>query len=82
MISSRTTNFCIVKPTPPSKVWPAICGVRYSYTMTVHDVKNKKVKEHDASYTVDQSNNIVFTDEDDFKQVYDKIIKYYNYCST
>ena len=66
--------FCIVKPTSGSKVSPAICGVKYSYKMTVHDVKNKKEKTHDASYTVDQS-NIVFTDEKVFQEVYDKIMK-------
>lgn len=65
--------FCIVKPTSGSKFSPAICGVKYSYKMTVKDVKDKKIKEHDASYTVDQS-NIVFTDEKVFKEVYDKIV--------
>lgn len=64
--------FCIVKPTSGSTVSPAVCGVKYSYTMTVNDVKHKKNK-HDASYTVDQS-NVVFTDEKVFQEVYDKIV--------
>ena len=65
--------FCIVKPTSGSKISPAICGVKYSYKMTVKDVKDKKQTKHDASYTVDQS-NIVFTDEKVFQEVYDKIV--------
>ena len=65
--------FCVAKSTD-SKTAPVICGVHYSFEMSVHDVANKKKKEHDSSYSVKQS-NMVFTDEEVFKDVYDKLMK-------
>jgi hypothetical protein len=64
--------FCVAKSTD-SKTSPVICGVHYSFEMSVHDVTNKKRKEHDSSYSVKQS-NMVFTDGEIFKHVYDKLM--------
>ena len=46
--------FCVAKSTD-SKTTPVICGVHYSFEMSVHDVTNKKRKEHDSSYSVEHA---------------------------